>query len=468
MTYYKNYIVLFGGFQDTSNSTKYLADLWLYDTQNYAWHQPSLPPASPKPDARSSFSLLPHDAGAVLYGGYSRVKANATASASGGASGKAVAATKRNTALKPVVHQDTWFLRIVQPGPEASGSAPPTVRWERRKRPANAPNPPRAGATMAYHKARGICFGGVHDVEESEEGIDSEFFDGLFAWNIERNRFFPLTLRRARAQGKKTGGGGGGGAAGQVENRGGRRGRGKADEEELLRNLARLETRGTLEGGQEDVMDIDAGNHDKRGDEDEEEKKEVVILNTFPHPRFNAQLAVQDDVLYIFGGTYEHGDREYTFDEMHAVDLGKLDGVRQVFHRELENWVGSAEGSSDEEEEGDEDDDEDDEDEEEDGADKMDVDEPPASVATTATANTGMTAVPDEAEVEMEASDSLPSAAVAADNKPYPRPFESLRDFYARTSAEWQEIVMSGGDGSDLANSSIKELKKKGFEIAEG
>ena len=56
---------------------------------------------------------------------------------------------------------------------------------------------------MAYHKGRGILFGGVHDVEESEEGIDSEFFSDLFIWNIDRNRFFPQSLRRPKAGTKK-------------------------------------------------------------------------------------------------------------------------------------------------------------------------------------------------------------------------------------------------------------------------
>jgi hypothetical protein len=37
--------------------------------------------------------------------------------------------------------------------------------------PANTPNPPRVGTTMAYHKGRGIMFGGVHDVELSEAGF---------------------------------------------------------------------------------------------------------------------------------------------------------------------------------------------------------------------------------------------------------------------------------------------------------
>lgn len=58
--------------------------------------------------------------------------------------------------LKPMIHQDTWFLRILQPPSDAASSTAPSVRWERRKKPANLPNPPRAGATMAYHKGRGI------------------------------------------------------------------------------------------------------------------------------------------------------------------------------------------------------------------------------------------------------------------------------------------------------------------------
>ena len=239
MTYYKNFIILFGGFQDTSQQTKYLGDLWLYDTQSFMWHNPVLPLASQKPDARSSFSFLPHESGAVLYGGYSRVKSTVTSKQNKGG-GQA----QRNV-LKPMLHQDCFFLRITQPGADAPPNTPPTVRWERRKKPANAPNPSRAGATMAYHKGRGIMFGGVHDVEETEEGIESEFFNNLFAWNIERNRYFQLALRKPRITQRKP----------QGDLRGGRRGRGQANEEELLRNLAALETGKSLTNA--DNMDIE-------------------------------------------------------------------------------------------------------------------------------------------------------------------------------------------------------------------
>ena len=413
--------------------TKYLQDLWVYDCQNYVWHNFVLPQ---KPDARSSFSFLPHDAGAVLFGGYSRVKANAIA-------GKQTKGGPQSlkSVLKPNIHQDTWVLRIEQPAVDATSSAAPTMQWERRKRPVNLPNPPRAGVTQAYHKGRGIMFGGVYDVEESEEGIDSEFFDQLFAFNIERNRFFPLTLRRAKAAPKK-----------QMEERGAKRGRSKADEAELLRNLASLKTKGTI--ADSDAMEIEP----VLEEEDAPPRTAKPVLGTMPHPRFNAQLAVQGDVLYVFGGTYERGDREYTFDEMHAIDLGRLDGVQEIYRRELENWQANdleSESESDEDEEfasTDED---------------MEEDTPSGVVLRPVEIPVKSTEMSRPDEQMGETEDEQPDNTVA-DTRPHPRPFESLREFFSRTSSSWQELVLeklqSKGGG---INCSIKELRKVAFDLAE-
>lgn len=413
--------------------TKYLQDLWIYDCQNHVWHNPLLPQ---KPDARSSFSFLPHDAGAVLFGGYSRVKANTVVgkqTKGGPQSSKSVS--------KPTIHQDTWVLRIEQPAADATSSAVPIMRWERRKKPVNSPNPPRAGVTQAYHKGRGIMFGGVHDIEESEEGIDSEFFDQLFAFNIERNRFFPLTLRHAKVASKK-----------QMEDRGAKRSRGKADEAELLRNLAALETKGTIVDSHAMITEP------MLETEDSPAQAAKPVLSTMPHPRFNAQLAVQGDVLYIFGGTYERGDREYTFDEMHAIDLGRLDGVQEIYRRELENWqVDDSESES----ESDEDVGFDTSDEDIDGDTPLGVALPSAEIPTKSTETPLVEEQIDEAE------DEQPGITLA-DSRPYPRPFESLREFFSRTSNPWQELVLgilqSKGDGID---SSIKELRKVAFDLAE-
>ncbi|OTA91646.1 hypothetical protein M434DRAFT_397040 [Hypoxylon sp. CO27-5] len=452
MTYYKNYIILFGGFQDTSNQTKYLNDLWLYDTQNFFWYSPTLPPAQLKPDARSSFTFLPHEQGAVLFGGYSRVKATVSANKSA----KGASQGQRNI-LKPMVHEDCFFLRITQPPADSPPNTPPNVRWEKRKKPANAPNPRRAGATMAYHKGRGILFGGVHDVEQTEEGMDSEFFNQLYAWNIERNRFFPLTLRKPRVQKKVA----------PSEQRVGRRGRAQANEEELLKQLAALQAGSSIEDA--DAMDIDL----KAGQEPEEPEKpvrEMPVSMELPHPRFNAQLAVQDDVLYIYGGTYESKDREYTFDDLYAIDLGKLDGCKQIFKREDDTWVGS-----DDEDEDEEDEDEDDDEEDEDGDIEMPDEEPEAlispskrkkkqvdEVSMADTASTAGSIGDDESEADTVAT-------TVDDGLPHPRPFESRRDFFNRTSNEWQEILMTSlrWKGIQPESLTIKEIKTKAFELSE-
>ena len=413
--------------------TKYLQDLWVYDCQNYVWHNLVLPQ---KPDARSSFSFLPHNAGAVLFGGYSRVKASTVV----GKQTKSGPQTSKSI-LKPTIFQDTWVLRIEQPTVDEKNSAAPTMRWERRKRPVNAPNPPRAGVTQAYHKGRGILFGGVHDVEESEEGIDSEFFDQLYAFNIERNRFFPLTLRRAKIPPKK-----------QMEDRGAKRARGKADEAELLRNLVALEAKGTIAESDtivtEPICKAEASSPEAA----------KVILSTMPHPRFNAQLAVQGDVLYIFGGTYERGDREYTFDEMHAIDLGKLNGVEEIYRRELENWQiddSESELESDEDE----------------GFSSTDEDiegDAPSGVALPPTETPTKSTEKPLAEEQMDETENEQPESTLTDTRPHPRPFESLREFFSRTSSLWQDLVLENlRSEGDSSQSSIKELRKVAFDLAE-
>jgi len=450
MTYYKNYIILFGGFQDTSNQTKYMSDLWLYDTQNFVWYNPALPPAQLKPDARSSFTFLPHENGAVLFGGYSRVKATVTAnkSAKGSSQGQ------RNV-LKPLIHQDCFLLRITQPPVDAPPNTPPTVRWERRKKPANTPNPARAGVTMAYHRGRGLLFGGVHDVEESEEGMDSEFFNQMFAWNIERNRFFPLALRKPRTQKK---------AAGN-EQRSGRRGRAQANEEELLKQLAALQAGTSLE----DADDIELDNK-AEPEVPEVPVRDMPVSMEYPHVRFNAQLAVQEDVLYIYGGTFEKDDREFTFDDLYAIDLGKMDGCKEVFNREVENWI-----ESEDEDEDDDDEDEEDEEEEEDEEDEQEDDlrakvtspskrgkKPAEDVSVAESTST-------ETTNEAEAEDAETSATSVDDGLPHPRPFESRREFFTRTSNEWQEILMTNLRWKAIQPESltVKEIKTRAFELSE-
>jgi len=293
---------------------------------------------------------------------------------------------------------------------------------------------------MAYHKGRGILFGGVKDVEESEEGIESEFFDGLFAWNIDRNRFFQLSLRRPKAPSKKQ-------AAAQSR----AKDRGKADEEELLRNLAALEATGSIAQAKDDNnMDIDEEPNQQV------EKAPATLRMELPHPRFNSLLTVQDDTLFIFGGTFERKDQEYTFNDLLAIDLGKLDGVKEIFSGEPANWneIIEEDEDSDEEDDGFED---------ESGSEE---DEDAMSVDVASTAPTEITPQLTKEE-EMETEPEVPQEQ---DSKPFPRPFESLRNFFVRTTNDWQDFLIESLKEKSMggaSSKSVKELRKEAFDLAE-
>lgn len=446
MVGFKQYIILFGGFQDTSATTKYMNDLWIYDCLNFTWHTPKLQAARAIPDARSSFSLLPHDQGAVMFGGYSRVKTAAGGKQQQQGKGKknSGGGPASRMVLKPKVHEDTWFLRITPPPADQPSTTLPTVSWEKRKKPANAPNPPRAGATMAYHKGRGVMFGGVHDVEQSEEMLESEFFSSLFVYNVERNRFMPLTLRRPKANANKK-------IAQQANVN--RRDRGKAAEEELLANLRALELKAGVVTGEDSDDEAEQAKEEESEDEQRPEKPRTY---EYPHPRFNASLTVQADNLYIYGGTYEKGDREFTFDEMFCISLQSLDGVTEIFKRELEDW----QGSDDEADSDEEDDSEEDEEAEEDDDDKS-TSTAPTSISDSPLVVPSKQALDEDLGYEEEIS-------ALTDTLPHPRPFESLREFYARTSEPWQNIILDELDRKFKGGEkSPKEIKKMAFERAE-
>lgn len=63
---------------------------------------------------------------------------------------------------------------------DAQSKDPLTLKWERRKKPAYAPSL-RSGCTMTLWQAKsmGILFGGVTDEDNSEETLESVFWNDL-------------------------------------------------------------------------------------------------------------------------------------------------------------------------------------------------------------------------------------------------------------------------------------------------
>ena len=82
--------------------------------------------------------------------------------------------------------------------------------------------------------------------------------------------------------------------------------------------------------------------------------------------------------------------------------------------------------------------------------------------------------VPDDAGSTTAESEDMDTEAGDADapeddGLPHPRPFESRRDFFNRTSTEWQEILMLQLRWKNIRveDMLVKEIKTKAFELSE-
>ncbi|KAI8915871.1 hypothetical protein EDD86DRAFT_174584, partial [Gorgonomyces haynaldii] len=169
MCLYKHFIVMFGGFYDTNKETKYYDDLWIFDTQEFKWTKLDLP--DPRPTQRSGFQFFCHQDSIVLYGGYHKTFSKGQ---------------------KPVgnVLQDHWLLKV---GPD-----PNLWRWERRKKGGSISPGSRSGCTIVCHKGKGILFGGVSDVQEDDENLESVCHNDMLQYHVEANKWHPFNLNKKK------------------------------------------------------------------------------------------------------------------------------------------------------------------------------------------------------------------------------------------------------------------------------
>ncbi|KZT01046.1 galactose oxidase [Laetiporus sulphureus 93-53] len=441
MAMWKHYAVLFGGFYDPGLRTNYLDDLWLFDTQDYKWRKAEFKEAERKPSPRSGFSFLPTADGILLHGGYCK---------------------EYHKGSRPVgiMLDDTWFLRMaLNEAKDGKAPAEPvTMKWERRKRSSTAFAPSlRSGCSMALWVAKnmGILFGGVTDEDTSEETLESVFHNDLYGYQIAGNgRWVSMMLK----QPKKKGG---------------------ANAKKQKPALAPVRA---------PSGDEDESNSDAELSIEEENKKSRVPLPasavrdtdtdidpddpelTKPMPRYNAMLAVLRNTLYLYGGIFERGSREYTLDDFYLLQLDKLDRYVCLKDSGITITAEGDEESSDEDEDEDEDEGEDDEDKREDEQSKPE--EPAASVSISNECDED-----DKEKIEhpitQDEKDALRLEATAfmgvakdttrsaEDIISTPLPGETLSMFYARSREYWK------GKAHGTSKNRGKQLRRDGFAMAQ-
>ena len=60
-----------------------------------------------------------------------------------------------------------------------------------------------------------------------------------------------------------------------------------------------------------------------------------------PGPRMSTLMTVKSNVLYLYGGILEMGDRSYTLNDLWALDLKKMDKWKAIVESEAMDWRGS-------------------------------------------------------------------------------------------------------------------------------
>lgn len=423
-------LVVFGGFYDNGTENKYLNDISFMDlmADELKWTKVVTTAVDIVPSPRSGFQWVVSGNEAWLYGGYCKENVSKGKSVSHKDKKKGGSAVEEAMVSRGVMLSDSYKL------------CGDTMKWQKVKRGGYGPIG-RAGFGMVLHKRNAVVFGGVED-DETEEDLDPTFYNDLFALNLDRKKWFPMTLRKKGKKGHR------------------RRKKGKDDGTNEVGTKEKTEGQGSGKQTCEDAGVDEDHDGDKDGDDDDEneidtEALEQVLLEeeeeAMPCPRFNSAVAIQRNVLYIFGGMIEKGEQEITLDDVWAIDLNKLDGFVEMkgMSAECMEWVASDE----EDEDGEDDEGDSDDGVENDGGDAEmeDVDEEERRLRRGRRRQNLQERVWQSAEEE----------------RMTPRVNESLKEFFERSKMYWIGEVHEalGESGKNLRRVAFEWARKRYMEI---
>lgn len=331
----KKQLLVFGGFHESTRDFIYYNDVYSFSLENFAWSRLVVSGSGPSPRSACHMTSTPDGSGVIIYGGYSKVRV-------------------KKDVEKGTIHSDMFILK--RDGKEGQEK----WSWSRLNPSGNKP-PPRSGFSMVAGPAgRAVLFGGVCD-EEEEETLEGDFYNDLYLYDTVKNRWFPGALRGNKTEKKKRRRGKKGVTEGQE----------KEEEEtapqgptEIIKEIV------TEDGTVMTIKEVLPGAQDEEEeDDDDEEEASASAPLIEPCARSSSLATVRQGKLFLFGGMFEVGDRQFTLNDMYCLDLHKMDqwDVLVEMDPKTQEWLEESESEDDEEEgaAGEEEDGEDEEDEEE-------------------------------------------------------------------------------------------------------
>ncbi|KAL6480726.1 hypothetical protein MHYP_G00117590 [Metynnis hypsauchen] len=397
----KRQLLVFGGFHESARDYIYYNDIYAFNLDTFTWSR--ITPSGTGPLPRSACQMTPtlDGTGVIIYGGYSKSRA-------------------KKDVDKGTIHSDMFLLK--REGKDEQ------EKWGwTRVSPSGVKPPPRSGFSMCLGPAgRALLFGGVCD-EEDEETLEGDFFNDLYLYDITKNRWFPGQLKGGKSEKKKRRRGKKGvEEGGQMEESPQESSEEAQQPTEIIKEI--ITEGGTVMTIKEVIPAAQAAAEESEEEEEEEEEGAVAAPKVEPCPRSNAMVTVKHGKLYLYGGMFEVGDRQFTLNDFYCLDLHKLEQWEVLVEMDpkTQEWLEESES----EDEGDEEEAKGGEDEEEDD---------------------------DDEESSEEESDEE-----EGDEHPPVKPEESLADYQSRTEAYWQGVARTnmGPDAKD------KKVQKVGLAMA--
>ncbi|XP_051916843.1 kelch domain-containing protein 4 isoform X1 [Hippocampus zosterae] len=319
----KRQLLVFGGFHESTRDFIYYSDIYSFSLDTFSWSRLSVSGVAPSPRSACQMTSTLDGSGVIIYGGYSKLRL-------------------KKDIEKGTIHSDMFLLK--QEGKDSQEK----WTWSRLSPSGNKP-PPRSGFSMAVGPAgRAVLFGGVCD-EEEEETLEGDFYNDLYLYDAVKNRWYPAQLRgnkmdkKKRRRGKKDEAGGE--AADKEQGEDAPTGPAEVIKEIVTEDGTVMTIKEVIPGAQEAKEAIDE-------DEDEEEEADDSAL-VEPCPRSSAMATVRQGKLFLYGGMFEVGSRQFTLNDFYCLDLHKMDQWEALVEMDpkTQEWLEESESEDDDEEE---------------------------------------------------------------------------------------------------------------------
>uniref|UniRef100_A0A6Q2YJS7 Kelch domain containing 4 n=1 Tax=Esox lucius TaxID=8010 RepID=A0A6Q2YJS7_ESOLU len=390
----KRQLLVFGGFHESARDFIYYNDVYAFSLDSFTWSRLSPSGTGPSPRSACQMTSTPDGSGVIIYGGYSK-------------------AVSKKDVEKGTIHSDMFLLKRDEGGGEKWS-------WSRISPSGSKPNP-RSGFSLAVGPTgRALLFGGVCD-EEEDETLEGDFYNDLYLYDINKNRWFPAQLKGCKSEKKKRRRGKKGGEEGEGSEVTRDETAAPQGPVEVIREVV------TEDGTVMTIKEIIPGTkteEESEGEEEEEDEEDEAASAILVEPcaRSSAMATVKHGKLYLYGGMFEVGDRQFTLNDLYCLDLHKMDQWEVLVEMDpkTQEWLDDCTDSEDDDEE----------DEEAKGGDED-----------------------EESEEESEDED---------EEHPSVQPGEELEDFQSRTEQYWVALARAnmGPEAKD------KKVHKVGIAMA--